>query len=406
MFEEYDYDTLLDRMLSNVSDDLDKREGSIIYDAVAPVALELANFYIALDMVMDEVFADSASYYYLIKRAAERGIYPKEETHAICKMEVLPINTPISLGDRFNLGDLNYTVSSILNADTGTYQLECETAGIMGNQQLGDLLAIETEKDINSMQSAKITEILIPGEEEEDVEAFRERYFSSFSSEAFGGNKQDYKEKINDMDGVGGSKTIRAWEEGYNPASMVPTENIHTWFEQQSEETVGSDVYAWLSKIYNAAKEKLLTTGGTVKSYIITSEFKSPSDTLVEMVQNKIDPTKTAGEGDGLAPIGHVVNVQGVREIPINVALSITFREGYSFDILKESIEQTIDSYFSELAETWEANEHLIVRISQIEARVLLLEGILDISETKINGASENITLDIDEIPVRSDVSG
>ena len=59
-----------------MSDELDKREGSVIYDAIAPAALELANMYVALDVVMDEVFADSASYYYLIKRAAERGIYP------------------------------------------------------------------------------------------------------------------------------------------------------------------------------------------------------------------------------------------------------------------------------------------------------------------------------------------
>lgn len=180
MFEEFDYDTLLDRMLSNVSNNLDKREGSIIYDAVAPAALELANFYIALDMVMDEVFADSASYYYLIKRAAERGIYPKEETHAICKMEVLPVNTPINIGDRFNLGDLNYTVTSIVNAATGIYQLECDTAGIVGNQQLGDLLVIETEKDTNSMQSAKITEILIPGKRKKMWKHFGKDIFLLF----------------------------------------------------------------------------------------------------------------------------------------------------------------------------------------------------------------------------------
>lgn len=119
---------------------------------------------------MNEVFADSASYYYLIKRAAERGIYPKEETYAICKMEVLPVDTPISIGDRFNLNTLNYTVTSII--DTGTYQLTCETAGIVGNQQLGNLLPIETENDINDMQSASLSEILIPGEDEEDVETF------------------------------------------------------------------------------------------------------------------------------------------------------------------------------------------------------------------------------------------
>ena len=68
MFEENDFDTLMERMLENVSDELDKREGSVIYDAIAPAALELANMYVALDVVMDEVFADTASYYYLIKR--------------------------------------------------------------------------------------------------------------------------------------------------------------------------------------------------------------------------------------------------------------------------------------------------------------------------------------------------
>lgn len=196
------------------------------------------------------------------------------------------------------------------------------------------------------------------------------------------------------------------WDKGYSPSSLIPAETVQAWFEQQSEETVGSEVYLWLSKIYHAAKEKLLTTGGTVKSYIITSEYKAPSSTLVEMVQNTIDPTQSTGEGDGLAPIGHVVDIKGVREVPIKVTLSITYKEGYSFDVLKESIEQTIDAYFLELAETWASNEHLTVRVSQLEARILLLEGILDISETKINDASENIVLDIDEIPVRSDVSG
>ena len=32
MFEENDFDTLMERMLENVSDELDKREGSVIYD--------------------------------------------------------------------------------------------------------------------------------------------------------------------------------------------------------------------------------------------------------------------------------------------------------------------------------------------------------------------------------------
>lgn len=407
MFEEYDFDTLMDKMLSNVSDDFDKREGSVIYDAIAPAALELSNFYISLDMILDEGFADTASYYYLIKRAAERGIYPKEETYAVAKMAVTPSNTQISINDRFNLGDLNYTVTSIIDANAGTYQLTCETAGIIGNQQLGELLPIETENELNDMESAKITEILIPGEDEEDVETFRERYFASFDNEAFGGNKADYVEKVNNIDGIGGCKPIRAWSGGYNPSKMIPTDEVKTWFESQSKDTLGENIYNWLSTIYNASINKLLTVGGTVKLVIINSEFRKPSATLVQTVQEEIDPTNTTGEGDGVAPIGHVVNVVGVEEIPINITLlEVEYETGYSFDTLKDAIETTIDSYLLDLRQAWASNDNLIVRTSQLEAQLLLMSGIVDIQGILLNGQEGNITLDNDSIPLRGDVIG
>lgn len=170
MFENYDFEYLINNMLSKVSDSLDKREGSVIYDALAPIAAELANFYVTLDIVMNEIFADTASYYYLIKRAAERGLYPEEETNAILKMVVTPSYTNIHTGDRFNLDTLNYEVVDVIDAEQGAYKVVCETAGIIGNQQLGTLLPIEY---IDGLESAELTEVLIPGEDEEDVETFR-----------------------------------------------------------------------------------------------------------------------------------------------------------------------------------------------------------------------------------------
>lgn len=407
MFETNDFDTLLERMLSEVDDAMDKREGSVIYDATAPAAVELSNFYIALDMVMNEVFAESASYYYLIKRASERGLLPREETKAILLMKVLPIETPISLGDRFNLDDLNYTVTSIIDANAGTYQVECETTGIVGNQQLGALLPVETENELNEMQSATLEEVLIPGEDEEDVETFRERYYASFDNEAFGGNKADYVEKVNEIDGIGGCKPIRAWSGGYNPSKMIPTDEVKTWFESQSKDTLGENIYNWLSTIYNASINKLLTVGGTVKLVIINSEFRKPSATLIQTVQEEIDPTNTTGEGDGVAPIGHVVNVIGVNEIPINVTLlSVEYETGYSFDVLKDAIETTIENYLLDLRQSWASNDNLIVRTSQLEAQLLLMSGIVDIQGILLNGQEGNITLDGDSIPIRGDVIG
>lgn len=406
MFEGYSFDTLMDNMLSNVSDSFDKREGSVIYDALAPAALELSRFYISLDMVLDEVFAGSASYHYLIKRAAERGIYPKEETYAICRMEVLPADTAVSIGDRFHLGGLNYTVSSVIDAGTGVYQLECETPGTIGNQQLGELLPVETSNDINNMEMAKVTEILVPGEEEEDVETFRGRYFALLSSEAFGGNKTDYKEKVNSINGIGGCKITRAWEGGYNPSCLVPGKPVSEWFGGQSAQTLGEETYSWMEKVYNVATQKLLVTGGTVKVVVINSEYKPPSSALVEIVQDTLDPETSAGEGDGIAPVGHVVNVTGVKGVPVNVSAAITYRQGFSFEILQVSIQEMLDNYFWELSQSWADEDRLVVRTGEIESRLMKLEGISDVTDIMLDGSDRNLVLDSDAIPVRGGVSG
>lgn len=404
MADENSRDSILDRMLAEVSDKLDKREGSIVYDALAPAAVEDANIYAALSMIQEEVYADTASYYYLAKRAAERGIYPKEATCAVCKMVVDPADTPISIGDRFNRGTLNYSV--IAEMDSGVYQISCETAGVAGNQQRGNLLLVESSNDLNDMKSVELTEVLIPGEDEEDVEAFRERYFASMVNETFGGNKADYQEKINQIDGVGASKTVRMWERGYNPSKFLPSNEVAEWFAQQSAETVGADVYEWLSLVYACAKDKLFTVGGTVRSYIISSEFQAPSATLVQNVQNLVDPDESAGEGDGIAPIGHVVKVMGVRSKAIDISFTALYKAGTGFQALETLINKAIDNYFEELAESWSKEDNLVVRKSQIEARLILLDGILDISDTKLNGVGENLTLDEDVVPVRGDVSG
>lgn len=404
MFEQFDFEAVLERMMSNVSDSLDKREGSVIYDALAPAALELANYYAALDMVMNEVFADTASYHYLIKRAAERHVYPREETPAVCRMEVVPADTKITVGDRFNLNDLNYSVTAIMDDKPGSYQLTCETAGIVGNQQIGILLPIKTENELNRMERAEITEILVPGEDEEDVETFRERYFESFHNQAYGGNKADYIEKVNSIPGIGGCKVFRAWHGGYKPSDMIPTDVVKRWFAALTEETFGGVVYGWLQAVYNAAVEKLLTVGGTVKVYVISSEFKAPSATLVENVQDALDPAVSAGEGDGLAPIGHVVNVIGVKETPVNVGLNIEYQEGYSFRDLKEPIEKAVEEYLARLRQSWAKGNSLIVRISQIEYRLLEIDGIFDLRDTTLNGQEENIVIDYDSIPVRGEI--
>ena len=76
-----------------------------------------------------------------------------------------------------------------------------------------------------------------------------------------------------------------------------------------------------------------------------------------------------------------------------NIATSTVFQEGYSFDKLKTAIEDKIKEYFLELRVVWANENNLIVRISQIESRIMGITGVVDISNTTLNGQEGNLEL-------------
>ena len=61
-----------------------------------------------------------------------------------------------------------------------------------------------------------------------------------------------------------------------------------------------------------------------------------------------------------------------------------------------------VDNYFSYLASTWDSQENLIIRISQLETRVLGVDGVLDINSLTVNGTTNNIQLTSTQIPVKN----
>lgn len=105
MYEDQTYEKILERSLARVGADVDKREGSLIMNAIAPVSAEHANIYILLDGIISDGYADTASREYLIRRCAERGITPHPATQAVLKGK---FNMEIPIGSRFNLDELNY----------------------------------------------------------------------------------------------------------------------------------------------------------------------------------------------------------------------------------------------------------------------------------------------------------
>ena len=357
-YQDQTFDAIMRRMVAEVDRwsaqtgiPIDTRDGSIIRFALGPAAAEMLAMYIELGRVVDESFADTQSWDYLVRRAAERGIFPHEATAAIRQGE---FNIDVPPGAVFSLNLLSYTVRQQIAP--GIFRLECNTSGSAGNVETGKLIPHEF---IQGLEWARLTNIIIPGQDREALEHFRQRYFSSFTSQAFGGNIADYVRKTTAIPGVGGCKVYPVWN-----------------------------------------------GGGTVRVAFISSMYQPPGPELVNTVQEELDPGPE-GLGKGLAPIGHTVTVVPVNweAIDVNFA-SITLSGNWTWENITPHIRAAIQGYFAELAEGWDKVDWiedpaatLVVRISQIESRVLTVPGVIDVSGTTLNGSAANITLGVDNIP-------
>ena len=70
----------------------------------------------------------------------------------------------------------------------------------------------------------------------------------------------------------------------------------------------------------------------------------------------------------------------------------------------QSALQNTIDDYFKQLNESWGNEKNLVVRVSRIESRILDLEGVLDVSDTELNGQMRNIEIDENNIVIRGQV--
>lgn len=341
------YEEIMERMLSRIPDNIDKREGSIVFDAIAPCAIELIQLYEQIDWAMNQSFIDTAEREYLILKGRERGLSPFPAKAAEIEAYITPLEMQLPIGTRFTCNGLNYFIST-LAAQPGKYYLTCEDVTTEANSNFGTLVPIDY---IDGLQSAELLRVYKFAEAEESTEAFRNRYLTSFSQFAFGGNKADYIQKIGEVPGVGGVKVYPAWN-----------------------------------------------GGGTVKIVFIDSTYGAPSTALVGEIQGKVDPF-SAGMGVGIAPIGHSVTVAGATIFNITIYASITYETGYTYVDVKSNIDSKINEYFLNLSKDWQNNANVIVRISELYSLLLSVPRVVDVQNLRVNNSTSNLVIDENSIP-------
>lgn len=339
----WDYETVLSRMLiaaQEAQPEVDTREGSLIYTAVAPMAAELAQSYIAAMLLLENTFADTANREYLIRRAAERGVYPYPAVAAryTCAWEYNNDDAPKE-GEEFYTSDgVSFIVKSV--TPDGKCLIECAAPGIVGNGKTGSLVPAVPNQNFKSLRIITLT---IIGEDEETTEHLRKRYFQELESLDFGGNVVDYINFTNKLDNVGAVKVFPTWN-----------------------------------------------GGGTVKVVFADASLQAPSAELVDQVQEKLDPEVSQGNGIGIAPIGHTVTVVAAEADTVNVSAYFIYKPGFSFTDRETYLQEKLNRYINTLNREWESSDVIIVREATLVSEFLSVEGVLDIQELRINGVDGN----------------
>lgn len=350
MYEDMTMDVIMEEMMEEMPDGLDTSEGSLIYHSCAKHGARLEEVYTELSALVDNQYSDTADLDHLVRFGQEKGVYIEEATPA--QFEGV-FNATVPIGTEFSGDDYNYIVTDVINEEEHKYRLECEDAGTEPNGWTGDLMCLD---DIDELEDAQLTKLLVPGTDEEDEESCRMRIEDSFGIKPFAGNKAYYKEEVEAIDGVGGEKTYRR-------------------------------------------------KGSSISTVIISDEYRKASKELIDSVQTQVDPVQNHGEGIGIAPIGHAVIISTVNEYTVNVSAVATYDTGYSAEGLKTQIEDAIEEYMLSLRKTWVDTTSIIVRRAAIENAIYNIDGITDVTNVLINGGTENITLQENVIPIKGAVS-
>ena len=139
--------------------------------------------------------------------------------------------------------------------------------------------------------------------------------------------------------------------------------------------------------------------GGTVKCSVLGADFLPASPTLVENVQNAIDPP-AQGMGLGLAPIGAQATIAAPAEVTVNVSATLTLASGYSLEQVQPLVESAIEAYLLTVRQGWgtqlgtsTVEYSADVYLSRITAAIVGTTGVVNATDVTLNGGTSDVIL-------------
>lgn len=356
------FEKIMARMLER--DELvnvDKRQGSIIYDTLAPCAMELAEAYVMMDILQEQTYLMTATGVNLDKRVYDYGINRMPASKALRvgtfkryetdnegnyvldeNDEKILVDMDIPEGSRFFAPDNPNVVFQYVGERDGYEILECESAGTGGNEHTGAILPLTP---ITDLVEANIISTYKYGEDEESDEDLRDRSKEYLNYMPYGGNIADYIEKVNAIDGVGQTKVFPAWQ-------------------------------------YN----------GSVLLSIVDPSFNPVSNEFMALIKEQIDPEENSGGGVGIAPIGHYVTITTPVERTVDVELTLAVQVDAEIGEVHQQVEEIVEAYIDSVRRQYSQNTRLAIYRAKITELIMSgVREVLNVTNILLNNEDADI---------------
>lgn len=340
-------DEIMARMLALIPPEIDKSEGSFIWDALAPMAIEMAQAYEEIALAKEQSFVGTATDTYLDRGTSERGVNRLPASYAVGVVTLT--GTPGTvLASGTVLATLNGTLfettaeATIGAEGTTSVPIKAIVAGASGLVSAGTITVIPVS--VAGLTAVNNSASTYGGENEETDDELRARYFAEISQRAQDGNVAQYVKWAEEFSGIGRVRIFQLW---------------------------------------NGAN--------TVKVSILDANNTVAGQGLVDSFQEYLDPG-AKGLGNGVAPIGAIVSVTTATAVSLNVAVTVVLTKGYTEPT---GVQDAIETYFADIA----YNKNTVSYLG-LAAQVLSVASVDQLKSITINSGTADISLGTEEIPV------
>ena len=349
-----DFKTMVEATLARQDDTLDKREGSVLYDFAALTDNNIVSFAISIGDLFNQLFLKTSTGTYLEQHAARVNVdrylasackrkayfYDVEDNTTIV-YPTIPFDTLWS-GTLSDGSSASWKYLERIDDTAVDYEVfECQTSGSLANDE-----ELTITSDTYGTYNVVLQPIpLVYGEDDETDEELILRTETVEKTPAYGGNRTDYKEKVEAIDGVYGVQIYPAWQ-----------------------------------------------GGGTVLLSLCSPEESDPtvSTYLVDSVKELVDPLDAEGEGIGYAPIGHTVTVESVTSETVSFAITnLIIARSYQQTNVVAEIKTALANAFTEKFHTkWSTYDSVSfdyisgLDLNEIEYIIMGVAGVKNVAGT------------------------